>query len=172
MTINELIINPRFPPLSRVFGIFFFKNENESRFMRRWLFGSFPRQCNNLEQGGDGFSDSDWFLCFLFTTKRHRCCNASIAFLYKCEVVYPIQQAQLTQIVSYPAPTVYPIQHTHPQYAHFIWAKQAKLMENTSVLKNVNNAPINANAFIVMSIYLFVAFFAFLQRGNYAMKGI
>ena len=27
-----------------------------------------PSRCNKLEQGEEGFSDSDWFLCFLFTT--------------------------------------------------------------------------------------------------------
>lgn len=62
-------------------------------------------RCNNPQQGEEGFSDSDWFLCFLFTTKPKLATST----------------LQLRSRLSYPA---------HPQYAQFIWAKQAEPKED------------------------------------------
>ena len=62
-------------------------------------------RCNNPQQGEEGFSDSDWFLCFLFTTKPKLATTT----------------LQLRSSLSYPA---------HPQYAQFIWAKQAEPRED------------------------------------------
>ena len=73
--------------------------------------------CNKVEQGEEGFSDTDWFPCFLFTTSTS---------IEQPPLLTTVQKSKVAPtLVKFPIPSYPLLSYPKAQFAQFISDKQA-----------------------------------------------
>ena len=98
------------------------------------IWGSFSpgsRRCNKLEHGEEGFSDSDWFPCFLFTTSTSIEQPPLLTAVQKNKIAPSLVRFP---ILSYPILSY--LSH-RPQFAPFISDKQVQLSVKSLSVKSL-----------------------------------